>query len=334
MAQSRSVHFMFVSAEIVREILDAERLEAEHRAAAAEAAALQAEQDRADSVARQQEAERQRRAQVEADAAATKAAAEEARIKAMQAVEVDVQATLPEPKFRPGDLVLLAPGSTLTDEQLENGCLRPEIRDGSIVTSAVVAKVSSVSNPWDIPQRLQRQLVTRRATLVELTRENLLSATHSVKEEIDVLETELREMLTLIAVDGKSVVYAVDASAGRRGWYREEQLAKATRLQAEESRKREKEAEEKAMDLLGFISMSGTSQGGSLHGEAHAELGRLGMVRVLSPLLATALCSATSCSCMSFAYVDCYKLLLILPLGDDVAGHTGIFFELKCAKAQ
>jgi flagellar motor switch/type III secretory pathway protein FliN len=295
MAQARSVHFMFVSADVVREILDAERLEAERRAAVAEAAAVQAEQDRADSVARQQEAEQRRRAQLEADAAATKAAAEDARIKAMRDVEVDVQATLPEPKFRPGDLVLLAVGSTLTDEQLEKGCLRPEIRDGSIVTPAVVAKVSSVSNPWDMPQRLQRQLVTRRATLTELTRENLLSATHSVKEEIDVLEAELREMLTLIAVDGKSVVYAVDASAGRRGWYREEQLAKATRLQAEESRKREKEAEEKAMDLLGFISMSGTNQSGSLHGEAHAELGRLGMVRVLTPIVLTALCSAPSC---------------------------------------
>jgi hypothetical protein len=231
-------------------------------------------------VARQQEAERQRKAQLEADAAAAKTAAEDARLKAMRDVDVDVQAALPEPKFRAGDMVLLAPGAGLTDEQLEKGCLRGEIRDGSVITPAVIAKVTSISNPWEIPQRMQRQLATRRATLEELTRENLLSATHSVKEEIEVLETELHEMLALIAVDGKSVVYAVDASAGRRGWYREEQLARATRDQAEESRAREKAAEDRAMDLLGFISMSGTGQGGSLHGEAHADLDRLGMVRM------------------------------------------------------
>jgi len=278
-AESRHLHFMFVSADVVKEVLNAERLEAERRAAAAAAATLQAEQDRADSVARQQEAERQRKAQLEADAAAAKTAAEDARLKAMRDVDVDVQAALPEPKFRAGDMVLLAPGAGLTDEQLEKGCLRGEIRDGSVITPAVIAKVTSISNPWEIPQRMQRQLATRRATLEELTRENLLSATHSVKEEIEVLETELHEMLASIAVDGKSVVYAVDASAGRRGWYREEQLARATRDQAEESRAREKAAEDRAMDLLGFISMSGTGQGGSLHGEAHADLDRLGMVR-------------------------------------------------------
>ena len=335
MAQSRSIHFMFVSAEVVREGLDAERREVERRAAAAEAAVARAEQERADSVARQQEAERRRKAQLEADAAAVKAAAEAARVKAMRDVEVDIQASLPEPMFRPGEMVLLAPGATLTDEQLEKGCLRPEIRDGSIVTPAVVAKVSSVSNPWDIPQRFQRQLVTRRATLEELTRENLLSATHSVKEEIRVLETELRKMLALIALDGKSVVYAVDASAGRKGWYREEQLAKATRLQAEESRKRETEAEDKAMELLGFISMSGTDHGGSLHGEAYTELGRLGMVRTHANMSHGFSALLDLLSCLSLCSSYCMHHTACSYHSDDiVTGYTGIFSKLKCAKTQ
>ena len=111
---------------------------------------------------------------------------------------------------------------------------------------------------------MQRQLATRRATLEELIRENLMSATHSVLEEISVLEAELREALAAIHLDGKSIQFGVDAGGGRRGWYREEQLARASREQAEASRKREIAVEDHAMELFGSLS---TGAGGSLHGE-------------------------------------------------------------------
>ena len=143
-AQVQSVHLMFVSVDVVREILDAERREQIQREEAARAAVFQAEQDRVDSVKRTQEAERQWIADVKAAAAYKKAQVKAKRAKAVASVSVDVNKALPEPKWRSGDLVQLAVGSELMDEQLEKGCLRGEIVDGSVTTPAVIAKVTTI----------------------------------------------------------------------------------------------------------------------------------------------------------------------------------------------
>ena len=282
------LQLMFVAPAVVAGVRAAERAAAEAAAEAAAAAQRQEEAERAAAVAAQVEAEQARVEASEAAAAEAAAAVVEARSAAVAHASVDLDAALPQQRFRRGATVKLADSAELTDEQERSLCLRPAVAEGSMVTPAVVGKVLSAYNPWEAPERLQRQLQTRRTTLAVLTAENLLSATHSVRDEIVAMEQTLREALAEIAAEKSSVMYNVESVGGRRAWYREEQLTRASAAETAASEAREGRVDERVMDMLGFLSLKTDGQIG-LSGEASAHLDKMGIARPASFLSAAAL---------------------------------------------